>query len=389
MTMITTDAWVLYAGPETGRKQTPVAGALRRETFEFADLEPDEALVEPLYGSWEANLDHALSRNPVDICRQRHEERIVLGNGALVRVVECGPEARSAKEGDICMVMPFGKRDEYGFAELVYAYDAPGTIGVMAQRTKIRADNLVPVPAHSRHSLLQWATYCRYFTAWDNWKVASTCWRSQLPAVDPADHLVFGWGVGTTLAELQLARREGFRVAMTASSDRRLEELAKLGITPVDRRKFPELAYDEERYRNDADYREQYRKSERAFADTIDELSGGRGVAVFLDNLGGSLYRATMRVIGRTGIVSTVGWKTGMRLWNLRATECINRRLHVHTHAWRFDDSITIRDFQESSGWIGPEPTEIYDFDDIPELAASYVSGKTQTYFPVYRVNKV
>lgn len=67
--MITTEAWVLYAGPEQTKKHEPVPGELRRETFQFADLEDDEALVEPLYGSWEANLDHALSRNPVDICR--------------------------------------------------------------------------------------------------------------------------------------------------------------------------------------------------------------------------------------------------------------------------------------------------------------------------------
>ncbi|KML56873.1 zinc-binding dehydrogenase [Burkholderia theae] len=387
--MIKTDAWVLYAGPEPSKKQAPVAGELRRETFEFSDLEADEVLVEPLYGSWEANLDHALSRNPVDICRQRREDKIVLGNGALVRIVERGRGVKTLKEGEICMVMPFGKRDEYGFAELVYAYDAPGTIGVMAQRTKMRADNLVAVPTDSRHSLLQWATYGRYFTAWDNWKVASACWRSQLPDVDPADYLVFGWGGGTTLAELQLAKREGFRVAMTASNDRRLEELAKLGITPVDRRKFPNLAYDEERYKTDPEYQASYRESERVFAETIAELSGGRGVAIFLDNLGGALYRSTMRVVGRTGIVTTVGWKTGMRLWNLRATECINRRLHIHTHAWRYDDSITIRDFQETSGWIGEEPTEIFDFDEVPKLASDYLNGKIQTYFPIYRINAV
>lgn len=320
--MITTEAWVLYAGPEQTKKHEPVPGELRRETFQFADLEDDEALVEPLYGSWEANLDHALSRNPVDICRQRGEEKIVLGNGALVRVVDRGRGAKWPEIGEICMVMPFGKRDQYGFAELVYAYDAPGTIGVMARRTKIRADNLVPVPKGSRHSLLQWATYGRYFTAWDNWKVASKCWRAQLPDVDPADYLVFGWGGGTTLAELQLAKREGFRVAMTASGDKRLADIEKLGITPVDRRRFPHLAYDEARYRSDPDYQANYRASESAFAEIIGELSGGRGVAIFLDNLGGALYRATMRVVGRTGIVATVGWKTGMRLWNLRATGC-------------------------------------------------------------------
>jgi len=375
--MITTDAWVLYAGPELSKTQQPVAGELRREQFAFANLEDEEVLVEPLYGSWEANLDHALSRSPIDICRQRREDKIVLGNGALVRVIGRGSSVNSLKEGEICMVMPFGKRDEQGFAEL------------MARRTKMRADNLVPVPIDSKHSLMQWTTYGRYFTAWDNWKVAFACWRSQLPDVDPADYLVFGWGGGTTLAELQLAKRAGFRVAMTASNDKRLEEMAKLGITPVDRRHFPHLAFDAERYRSDAEYQADYRRSEQIFIDRIAELSDGRGVAIFLDNLGGALYRATMRVIGRTGLVTTVGWKTGMRLWNMRATECINRRLHIHTHAWRYNDSVTIRDFQEASDWIGPEPTEIFDFDDVPKLASNYVEGKIESYFPIYRINDV
>jgi NADPH:quinone reductase-like Zn-dependent oxidoreductase len=386
-TMISTDAWVLYAGPETETARQPIPGELRRETFTFPDLDDDEVLVEPLYGSWEANLDHALSRNPVDICRQRREEKIVLGNGALVRVIERGRNVKSLGEGDVCMVMPFGKRDENGFAELVFAYDAPGTIGVMARRTKVHADNLVPLPSGSRHSLLRWTTYGRYFTAWDNWKVASACWRAQLPHADPEKHLVFGWGGGTTLAELALAKREGFRVAMTASNDARLREIAELGITPVDRRRFPNLAYDEKRYRDDPEYRTAYKASEHVLLETIAELSDGKGVSIFLDNLGGGLYRATMRAIGRTGIVSTVGWKTGMRLWNLRATECINRRLHVHTHAWRHGDSETIRDFQEATDWIGPEPTEVFDFDDVPKLADAYLHGRVETYFPIYRVN--
>ena len=98
--MISTDAWVLYAGPEDKAGQ-PIPGELRRETFSFPDMADDEVLVEPLYGSWEANLDHALSRNPVDICRQRREEKIVLGNGALVRVIERGRAVKSLGDGDV------------------------------------------------------------------------------------------------------------------------------------------------------------------------------------------------------------------------------------------------------------------------------------------------
>jgi hypothetical protein len=244
--MLMTDAWVLHAGPDDGGSTPqPAGGALVRENFPLGEPADDEALVEPLYGCWEANLDHALTRSPIDVCRARGEESVVVGNLGVVRVLRAGSPTAGApalREGQACMVMPFGRIDPHGYAELVYGYDTPGTIGILAKRTKIRADLLLPVPEGSAHSLQQWAAYARYFTAWDNWRTALRCWRAQLPDQDPSEHLVFGWGGGVAFAELLLARRDGFRVAMTASSDERLAMLDKYGITGVDRRLFPDLA---------------------------------------------------------------------------------------------------------------------------------------------------
>src|SRR4051812_46884376 len=63
--MITTEAWVIHAGPGA----EPVPAELSLERMEFPDLAENEALVEPIFGSWEANMDHGLRRSPVDICR--------------------------------------------------------------------------------------------------------------------------------------------------------------------------------------------------------------------------------------------------------------------------------------------------------------------------------
>ncbi|MEU2718906.1 hypothetical protein [Streptomyces sp. NPDC007205] len=128
--MITTDAWVLHAGAGATRS----GGELRRETPHLPDPASHEALVEPLLGGWEANMSHAIARSPADICRQRGEDCVLLGNCGIVRVQRPAAALRSPAEGQICLLMPFGKSDLRGYAELVHAYDAPGTYGMLATR---------------------------------------------------------------------------------------------------------------------------------------------------------------------------------------------------------------------------------------------------------------
>lgn len=384
-----TDAWVIHPGPAVDGTAPATRATLSREEFSLPDMAEDEALVEPLYGSWEANIDHALSRQPIDVCRARGEDPVILGNLGVVRVLRPARAVASVSEGDLCMVMPFGKRDRYGYAELIYAYDAPHTIGLLAKRTKVRAELLIPIPGQTRYSLPQWAAYARYFTAWDNWRVAHKCWLTQMAEQDPADELVFGWGGGVVFAEMQLARRAGFRVAMTASTDKRLSQLAESGITAVDRRLFTDLQYTPES-RDDPDYLRRYRAAEEEFIKTIDILTEGAGVAIFIDNIGTPLYRVTVKALGRQGVLATVGWKRGMRTQNLRASECIRRHLYINTHVWRYNDSALIRDYQENTGWLPVIDSDaIYDFDEIPQLANDYAAGKLDTYFPLFRVNPV
>nr|QES95489.1 alcohol dehydrogenase BadC [Streptomyces seoulensis] len=383
---------MLRAG-ETGAPSADGDGcALRREVFPFGPLEAGEVLVEPVLGSWEANIEHALARSPIDICRSRGEQAVVVGNLGVVRVLKthsAGPGKR-LREGDLCLLMPFGVTDPYGYAELAYGYDAPHTIGLMARLSKIDERLLLPIPADTAYSLEQWATYGRYFTAWDNWQRALGCWRTQIPDDDPGNHLVFGWGGGVAFAELLLARRAGFRVAMTAGSDERLAFLRDNGITPVDRRKFPDLSLPGGRGAPSPEVHRRHRASQAGFLELVAELSDGKGVAIFVDNIGEPLYGVTVPALSRQGVITTCGWKAGMRLTSLRGAECINRHIHVHTHVWRLQDSPHIRDVQESSGWMAPAgSTVVYDFDRIPELADDYAHGRIGSYFPLYRVNPV
>ncbi|MFE2173182.1 zinc-binding alcohol dehydrogenase family protein [Kitasatospora sp. NPDC059462] len=382
--MIKADAWVLRPGPAGAR---PGPGELVRATVRLPEPREDEALVEAIMGSWEANMTHALQRSPVDICRQRQDPFAILGNIGIVRVLRPAVAGFSPKEGDLCLFLAFGRRDENGYAELIHGYDMPGTHGLLATRTVVPGDCLLPLPPDSRHPLASWAGYGRYFPAWDNWRVAKRCWRAQQREAEPSEHLIFGWGGGVALAELGLARREGFRTAMTASCDDRLRVIAEHGITPIDRRDYPGLACPAETGQEDEAARA-HRRAERALLARLDTLSDGRGCAVVVDNLGGPLFPTTLRAAARLGVITTCGWKAGMRLEVGRAAECLRRHVHVHTHAWRHGDSATIRDFQESTGWL-PEPwlTAHYEFDDIPQLARDHASGRAPSYFPTYTVN--
>lgn len=381
--MIKTDAWVLPAGP----RDRPVPGKLSLERIALPEPSESEVLIEPLIGCWEANMSHAVARSPIDICHLRGETSVVLGNSGVVRVLRPGSAASGLVEGDLCLVMPFGVRDDQGYVEQAYAYDTPGTNGLLARQTVVPADILLRLPAGTPHSLKRWAAAVRYFTAWDNWKVAYGCWRTQMPS-GVQRPFAFGWGGGVALGELILAQRDGFATAMTSARPDRLAQIKEHGIIPVDRRDFPDLEYDQDRAGTDPAYRTRNRAAEADFLEMVKELSGGRGVDVFIDNIGGPLYKVTLKSLARQGVLATVGWKAGMRMWHLRATECIQRHIHVNTHVWRYDDCPEIRNFQESTGWLPPvENDPVYDFDEIPRLAEDFEKNRVLPYFPLFQVN--
>src|SRR5215475_2052693 len=105
--MNTTEAWVLHRGNNDVSDRKP--GELRLETYTFPEITPHEVLAEPLYGCWEGNMTHAVLRRPVDVCRQRGEERIVIGNAGVVRILQIGDAVKSVRRGDVCMLWCAGE----------------------------------------------------------------------------------------------------------------------------------------------------------------------------------------------------------------------------------------------------------------------------------------
>jgi NADPH:quinone reductase-like Zn-dependent oxidoreductase len=385
--MTRTQAWVL---PTKGLPNRQQYAGLELSDIDFGRLEDDELLVEPLYGAWEGNMSHALERDPIDIGRAREEPLIVLGNSGVVRVLKTGRSVRGFSENDIGVLISISKWDASGYPEKVFAYDAPGTIGMLAKRTKLKSSQLFKVYGAgdkvNERQIQRWAAYSiRYATAWDNWRVSSSIWRVQMPDAEPGDHTVVAWGGGVAFGELQLARQDGFRVAMCGSSQPRLKMFEREQFIPIDRSRFADMQFDARRFKQDFQYRKRYLAAEALYLETIDEITLGRGVAIFIDNIGGPVYRATLKALGRQGVVTTVGWKRGMALCHNRGEECIARHTHVHTHgAKRSVDSFR---YSLENDWLPPAPESVYEWEEIGQLAEDYMNGRIVSYFPVYKVN--
>jgi NADPH:quinone reductase-like Zn-dependent oxidoreductase len=374
------EAYVLYDS-SSGKN------GLVYEDFEISDPQGDEIVAEPLYGAWEGNMAHSLTRRPIDICRHRGEERVIVGNAGVVRVARCGPEARAFRPGDVALIFSGCELDTYGYPTKILGYDAPGTMGCLATRIRIREKNLIRVPKETRHTLPQWAAFSvRYITGWSNWRLAYGAYRLLVTEAQDRSPHVWGWGGGTALATLDLARRAGCRTVMLSGDDARLATIRAVGVEALDRRMFGDLAFDEAKVAVESDLRRNYMRAESAFLACVREKTGGRGAQIFVDNIGGPLVRATMRALSREGVLATCGWKEGMHVSYLRSVACIGRQQHVNTHYATYAEALDAVAYAEKHGWLPPADLEIYAFSDVPALAAEFAENRAGM-FPIYKVN--
>lgn len=381
---IKADAWVLYRGDGS---RPPRPAELVRETFEFPDIKDNEVLCEPVFGCWEGNMSHALKRLPVDICTQRKEDKVVIGNAGVVRVKACGKNVTTVEPGQNAIIFCNGVEDKYGYPKKIMGYDAPNTMGVLATKMKCTERQVIPIPDNTQHSLAQWAAFSlRYITAWSNWVLAHGTFRLLVRWEELAAPHVWGWGGGVSLAELDLARRNGCRTVMLSGNEIRLETIKKTGVSAVDRRQFGKLSYDAKRYRSDPEYKERYLTAEGRFLDTVRELTNGEMVHIFIDYVGGPVHRPTLKALARQGIITTAGWKEGMKQTSLRAIECIERHQHIHSHYARYGQGWRAVAYAEPNGWMPIIDERIYTFDEIPELVYAYEHGGVNC-FPTFAIN--
>ncbi|MCY1057571.1 zinc-binding dehydrogenase [Nannocystis sp. SCPEA4] len=374
--------FALYAGTPGDTRDAELVD----ETIDLPRPQGDQLIAEPLYGCWAGNMTHALQRRPADICRQRNEPKVVLGNSGVVRVLDVGPDVRDLRPGQLCLLFSASVLDAYGYPIKAFAYDAPGTMGCLATRMLLRAHELLALPDGTRHDLARWAAFSgASITAWSNWELAFGTLRLQLHADElPAPH-VWGWGGGTTLATLDLARRHGCRAVQLSADPGRRALIERAGVTALARDQFPALAFDEPRFASDLAYRRAYLDSEAAFLREVERRTGGEGVHVFVDYIGQPVWRATLKALARQGVVTTAGWKLGMSLGHLRAAECIARHQFIHTHFARRSQGLAAVAYAEAHDWL-PEVDPPVAFDRVPELARAHADGRTG-FYPIFAVN--
>jgi hypothetical protein len=130
-------------------------------------------------------------------------------------------------------------------------------------------------------------------------------------------------------------------------------------------------------------------RSEKAFIEAIERVTDGHRVSIFVDNIGAPVFRATLRALGRLGIVTTSGWKLGKKLSYDRSLATFARHIFLHVHGCRRSEGLKSVVFAEEHGWLPPTPPEgeVYRWEDIPQLAADYASGKIESYAPAFEVN--
>jgi NADPH:quinone reductase-like Zn-dependent oxidoreductase len=317
----------------------------------------------------------------------RGEERVIPGHAGVVRVAAVGEHVSGLKPGQNAIIFPSSVVDRFGYPERMFAYDASGTMGCLATRIKMKERELVPVPKETRYSLAQWAAFSvRYITAWANWELAFGTFRLLVGADEFPHPNVWGWGGGTTLAELELAQRQGCRTVMLSGHDPHLEQIRKAGIKAVDRRAFGQLFFEEKRYAEDSSFRRAYAQAERLFLREVADQTGGEKVQIFVDYIGSPLFRATSKALSRQGIITTAGWKEGMNITYLRSLECIERHQLIHTHYARYAQGLAAVAYGEEHGWMPEVDKCIHSFEEIPQLADSFRRGEVG-YFPIYSVN--
>lgn len=379
--VITTEAWVIHRGPRGAK----AAAELRLETVRFAEPKDGEVLVESLYGSWEANMDHAIRRDPVDVCRLRREDPVILGNSGVVRVLKDTSGDSSLIEGQICLFCPGDDLDELGFPRTISGYDTRGSMGLLAKLMKAPRFNFFPLPVTAASKLLKWSAFpVRFLSAWSNWRAALACWRSQQPP--DRKPTVWAWGGGVGVAEAWLARLEGCQATVISSTADRLELIRSLRLNAVDRRPFASLSFSPDRYREDQAYRLQYLQHEKAFQAAVLEITGPRGVDIFIDNIGTPVSRATAKVLAREGVIATTGWKHGRSDHIDRVVDCTSRRIRVHTHGCGLHEIKDAVDAALKYDWL-PPVAEPFPWSSIPTLASRYATASQTDLFPIYKVS--
>jgi NADPH:quinone reductase-like Zn-dependent oxidoreductase len=252
-----------------------------------------EETARPAPGAGEAVVRvRAVGINHVDLDHRAGTSRIpvafphILGREFAGEIAALGGDAGPLKEGDRVWVtcrLPCGKcrfclsgRDNLCVKEGYFGLDLPGGY---AEYVKVPIANLNALPLHVGFD----AAAASQIAFGTGWHVLIN--RGQLQAGQSVLIQAAGSGIGS--AAVQVAKLAGATVFATASSDRKLELARALG----------------------ADHLINY--SRKNFAERVLDLTGGEGVDIVMEHVGGEVFTNSLRCLRRNGVLVIAGAHAG------------------------------------------------------------------------------
>jgi len=168
--------------------------------------------------------------------------------------------------------------------------------------------------------------------------------------------LVAGASAGVGVATVQLGKLIGARVIGTSGSAEKLKKLTDLGM---------DLGL---------------QKRNGGFEKAVMEATGGKGVDVVVNNVGGSVFAECIRVMGYKGRLATVGYVDGVVTAELDILALHSKRLRLYGVSNKMRSAAEIaegvRGFERdvlpalASGHIRPVVDKVFAFAELPQAKA-------------------
>ncbi len=324
-----------------------------------------------LAASLEHNVDHAALADTMNIAEARGG-KIFPGNSALGEVVAVGEQVTRFKPGDIVITHCNGAPDEYGYPLRIWAYDQPDSIGWYGEEAMVGDWQIIPAPLACGLNLWEIAALpLRAPTAYHLWRRGHDIFRVKVPREKLARLNVLGFGGGVSELLLMQAMHEGHRAFFCSGSPARREHLERLGITPIDQKKFNRFA--------DAD-------GVKGFLKEVKRLTDGVGMHIVCDMLRGPVFAAGVGALAREGVNVSAGWQLDKKITYDSAGLSVKQITLDHTH---YDTLDGCNAATELYGTVY-KPTvheEVYAFEDLPR-ALLEMHRNTQTGIPIIRIAK-
>ena len=168
--------------------------------------------------------------------------------------------------------------------------------------------------------------------------------------------LVTGISAGVGVAALLAAKAMEAKVIGTSGSSQKLETLKKLGLDVAINTRKPD------------------------FHDAVMQATGGKGVNLVVNNVGGTMFAETLRCLGYEGRHATVGYLDGSLKAEIDLEALHSKRLKLFGVSNKLRNaeqrSATVQGFTRdwlplfASGKLKPLIEKVYDFKDLPEAKA-------------------